>query len=1132
MGLQFYHSKGIYMVKTKVDGSNDHDHRKLSEMSLCKMTLDVEMKALPVPSNSVSSTVPSTLQRFGYLRFSDLKEIESPIESGAYGREVHDPPLNWNAATSTIVKGWRLRYNVQVVDLPDDILFKFEDEQDMQSVLQNEPWAFSGHHLQLQKWSPHCTPAEIQFTHTPWWIQLHCLPPALLFHRTGHQLREELRTILEVDTQGGEILRGKFLRLRILLDTWKPLRCGILGHEDQNCSTHLEGIDQALLNSFGPWLRADNALSRCSLASGSGRGVRSRTLSGPPVGSSLGLGPPPRLNSASLGVQLAIPTKPRGAVVEVGDEPEPCPENRVVTVGMPLESSNTPFLHSSHKLSLLSPSLGPTSLRPSLMPSTHSFSSSPQGELYYSLPPSFAFNSLNAEQASLLDSLAPSSLVETPLLPILEGALTEESFPTLTRKRILPPSNCSSQSLDFSKRSKNCPLETLSPVSPSLFLEGTRGLCLDGGSFSLGWAPGASSSSSAGHRRFTSSSSQDHNSVVVLERSSKTKAVRHFREGVSHHLQSRSFKVSESAIQAHSSVSVDHSVNIETQGEGGLGFRKMEAMNIALLAKQFWHLLQNQSLVTPSLWYRVAKAKYFRHKVLQQVVSKPSDSWGWKSILSAHALIKDELAWDIGNGEQVNIWGDSWIPGINPDVLQTFQGQQSDLVTVSHLLATPTSWNIALIRSLFPSQVAHQIASIPLPLHAAYDRPFWKWTPKGSFSVRSAYRCLMSGQVEGPVSSPSSQPNPLMGFMHLQDDGVRLLSQQVSSSPPPSQLPLLDSRVFRGGVVFQVDGAVNHALHCVAAGCIGMDSNLRTVGGASFCGAGSSPLVAEILAIRLGVLLAIRSSFASDLDGNLKSINKLNVNELRLDLVGTRNGGTPPRAHAAELYFAGVTRHETILMNELYRASSFHDLGLHDGPEDEHQMDVDTATFAIQAPEHSFPGLRFTAKTCSSASIVRLKNLNRRTIDVLASRLYFYYSYSYELKGPSNLLALHWIATLRHDELGQAVRIGDLKLFRTVAEKFAGTFTSDRTHNLIVRLQHNVIRTDNKSIVDKAIRDGAIEATMDHANGIAFCLNLHNEAVPALRFPPNSHKEKESVERGISRSKSLQSILLRMMSSD
>lgn len=41
----------------------------------------------------------------------------------------------------------------------------------------------------------------------------------------------------------------------------------------------------------------------------------------------------------------------------------------------------------------------------------------------------------------------------------------------------------------------------------------------------------------------------------------------------------------------------------------------------------------------------------------------------------------------------------------------------------------------------------------------------------------------------------------------------------------------------------------------------------------------------------------------------------------------------------------------------------------------------------------------FQAKACSSASIARLKTVNRRTVDVLASRLYFYYSLCYELTG-------------------------------------------------------------------------------------------------------------------------------------
>ncbi|VAI20584.1 unnamed protein product [Triticum turgidum subsp. durum] len=374
--------------------------------------------------------------------------------------------------------------------------------------------------------------------------------------------------------------------------------------------------------------------------------------------------------------------------------------------------------------------------------------------------------------------------------------------------------------------------------------------------------------------------------------------------------------------------------------------------------------------------------------------------------------------------------------------------------------------------------------------------------------------------------------------------------------------------------------------------------------------------------------------------------------------------------------------------------------------EDGSEMDVDAAAPAAQVSiKHGLPEIEIycyllvliflidhkkydEAKACANSSIARLKNLNRRTVDVLASRLYSYYSYVHELTNSlaeirGTLLGLHRMATLHHDELGQetllnlllrnylhynlydqaeklrskaprfeahsnqqfcrylfylgkirtiqleytdakesllqaarkaptaargfriqcnkwailvrlllgeipertvfmqkgmkaaltpyfeltnAVRVGDLEVFRAVAEKFGSIFSADRTSNLIVRLRHNVIRTglrnisisysrisladiakklrldtktavaDAESIVAKAIRDGAIDATIDHANGwvvsketgdvystnepqaafnsrIAFCLNMHNEAVKALRFPPNSHKEKESAEK-------------------
>ncbi|KAG5250288.1 26S proteasome non-ATPase regulatory [Salix suchowensis] len=195
------------------------------------------------------------------------------------------------------------------------------------------------------------------------------------------------------------------------------------------------------------------------------------------------------------------------------------------------------------------------------------------------------------------------------------------------------------------------------------------------------------------------------------------------------------------------------------------------------------------------------------------------------------------------------------------------------------------------------------------------------------------------------------------------------------------------------------------------------------------------------------------------------------------------------------------------------------------------------------------------AKAFSSAAVARVKNLSRGacpTAGVLASRVYFYYSNVHEIL----------------DELAEIRRIGDLELFCNVTEMFSGTFISDRTKNVIVRLQHSVIRTglcnisisysrislaevadrlklhsrnllpDFENIVAKAIHDGAINAKIDHANGwlisketrdiyataepqaafssrIAFYLNLYNETVRASHFPSDNdtHEKRRSASQ-------------------
>ncbi|CAF1232059.1 unnamed protein product [Rotaria sp. Silwood1] len=148
-------------------------------------------------------------------------------------------------------------------------------------------------------------------------------------------------------------------------------------------------------------------------------------------------------------------------------------------------------------------------------------------------------------------------------------------------------------------------------------------------------------------------------------------------------------------------------------------------------------------------------------------------------------------------------------------------------------------------------------------------------------------------------------------------------------------------------------------------------------------------------------------------------------------------------------------------------------------------------------------------------------------------------------------------------QLTLAVRAGDLSRFKEVLDTYSNRFQQEKTWSLIIRLRHNVIKTgikmislsyakisfsdiaqklqldspeDAEYIVAKAIRDGVIEASINHEQGyvqsreivdvyttrepmnafhqrIQFCLKVHNEAVKAMRYPPKKyHEELETAQ--------------------
>ncbi|KAL0360990.1 UNVERIFIED_CONTAM: putative mitochondrial protein [Sesamum radiatum] len=94
------------------------------------------------------------------------------------------------------------------------------------------------------------------------------------------------------------------------------------------------------------------------------------------------------------------------------------------------------------------------------------------------------------------------------------------------------------------------------------------------------------------------------------------------------------------------------------KNEGSLGFRQLELFNDALLAKQAWRIIQNPS----SLVSQILKAKYFPKSDFFNAKLGSRPSLTWQSILGVRQLIVAGSRWRVGNGEQICVSKDRWLP--------------------------------------------------------------------------------------------------------------------------------------------------------------------------------------------------------------------------------------------------------------------------------------------------------------------------------------------------------------------------------------------------------------------------------------------------------------------------------------
>jgi hypothetical protein len=189
---------------------------------------------------------------------------------------------------------------------------------------------------------------------------------------------------------------------------------------------------------------------------------------------------------------------------------------------------------------------------------------------------------------------------------------------------------------------------------------------------------------------------------------------------------------------------------IRPKQEGGMGFRDLQLFNKALLARQGWRLLQQPH----SLIFRILKAKYFPHTSFLEAQVTSNASYIWRSICEARHVLRDGLRWRVGNGVNIKIWKDAWLPSPSTfRVISPLSVPNSEDTVDSLIIETDMRWDEDKLEQMFLPRDVDIIKQIPLSLRRPRDKLIWTGTKSGNFTVRSAYSLLLHQSRDDSGSS-------------------------------------------------------------------------------------------------------------------------------------------------------------------------------------------------------------------------------------------------------------------------------------------------------------------------------------------------------------------------------------------
>lgn len=172
---------------------------------------------------------------------------------------------------------------------------------------------------------------------------------------------------------------------------------------------------------------------------------------------------------------------------------------------------------------------------------------------------------------------------------------------------------------------------------------------------------------------------------------------------------------------------------------GGIGIKDVRVMNVSLLAKWRWRLLDGEN----ALWKDVLEEKYGPCKGCMLVGGAPSwprfTSVWWKDLVRLDDFgdtgwFKSEIVRKVGNGLKTSFWKDKWcyrgsFSHLYPRLYSISNQKEASVGEIGEVLEEGWRWNFVWRRRLFvwEEELLHSLLEDVEGLRWSHEEDVWRW---------------------------------------------------------------------------------------------------------------------------------------------------------------------------------------------------------------------------------------------------------------------------------------------------------------------------------------------------------------------------------------------------------------------